>query len=624
MSATSPPATLAQVSGAVNPAHRAYLRLWGLLLRERRLLAVAAVGMLGAALATALFAALTGPGLRLLFTGGAPPTWLTGALGERVRALSPARLRLALPVALFLVSVARAGFGYLHASRMARLCLRTVADLQEALHRCLLRLPFSFFEGRHTGEVYARLAGDLGHVERALLQGFAYSLRDVAQLAALGAIALALDARLLLFGVLTLPVGVLAIAWFGRRLRAVSAELQDRQAQLVAKTQDAVSGAILLRVYRASAAPARRLGAAEDAVVRGGRRSAALRAAVTPTIELLAYLGVALVTVALQRRWVDVPPEKVVSFFGAVLLAYQPLKSLSTNGQWVVPGLTAAQRLFDLLDQAPALRDEPGAVALAALPAPGGAALAFAGVEVRYGHHRALAELDLAVRPGERVAIVGPSGAGKSTLLHLIPRLLDPSAGEVRVNGQALRAVTLASLRRQVALVSQDVFLFDATVAENLAPSGRRPSASEVADALELACATEVVQGLPEGLATRLGERGQVLSGGQRQRLSIARALLKAGAVLLFDEATSALDPPLEREILERLLARPRGSTFVAVTHRLVSAQLFERVVVLEGGRIVEDGPPAQLLTRGGWFASHAKPPALSRTLPFTIPGHDQ
>jgi subfamily B ATP-binding cassette protein MsbA len=331
---------------------------------------------------------------------------------------------------------------------------------------------------------------------------------------------------------------------------------------------------------------------------------------VTPTIEFLAQAALALVLLWMSFHRLDLPPEKVVSFFGAVILAYQPLKSISTNSQWIVPGLTAAARLFRLLDAPPAIADAPNARPLA--PAAGPIDLSFERVTVRYGEREVLSDVNLAIRAGERVAIVGPSGAGKSTLLHLLPRLLDPSAGLVRVAGQQVRELTLRSLRAHVGWVGQEVFLFDASVADNLRPGGapgeRSPGESSkvVERALTISGALEFVQALPQGLETRLGERGLRLSGGQRQRLSLARALMKQAPLLLLDEALSALEPQLEEEILDRLIGLG-SSTLVLVTHRLRTAERFDRVLVLQSGRLVEAGPPAELLRSGGWFArAHA------------------
>ena len=585
----------------------AYRRLWGLLLRRRGLLGTALIGMAGAAAATGLFALLTGPALKLLFTGGSAPVWLAGALGSFLRQQSPARLRLILPLILLAVAAVRAAFGYLQASRMAQLCLRTVAELQESLHRKLLELPLSFFEGHHSGEVYARFSTDLGHVERALTQGMTYGLRDAFQLVALVWVSLWLDARLLLLGCLTMPIAVFVIARFARALRSVSVRLQAQQAALLSQTQDLLSGALVLQVYGAEASALRAQARAEDGLLRDGARSAALRAAVTPTVEFLALAGLALVLVGLSVRFGggrELPPEKVVSFFGAVMLAYQPLKSISSNSQWLVPGLIAAERLFHLLDTPLAIADAPSARALPRrVPA---VPLAFEGVTVRYGARAALDAVDLRLLPGQRVAVVGSSGAGKSTLLHLVPRLLDPTSGLVRFAGEPVRELQLSSLRAQIGLVGQDVFLFDATVEENLSLGEPRPRA-DLLRALAAAGALEFVEALPAGLGTRLGERGHALSGGQRQRLSLSRALLKAAPLLLLDEAMSALDPPLEAQILRNLLHLSRPQTLLLVTHRLPSAALLDRVVVLEDGRIAEDGTPVQLLRAGGWFArAHA------------------
>ena len=251
-----------------------------------------------------------------------------------------------------------------------------------------------------------------------------------------------------------------------------------------------------------------------------------------------------------------------------------------------------------MIDAVPAVADKPSAQAIQRAAG----ALGFERVTVRYGDKTALDGLDLSIRAGERVGIVGPSGAGKTTLLHLVPRLLDPSDGRLRLDGADLRDLTLASLRRQIALVAQDVFLFDASVADNVAAAA--PGAPTATDRgrLDAAGALEFVRQLPDGLQTRLGERGASLSGGQRQRLAIARALLKDAPILLLDEATSALDAVTEAQIQRALVSLMAGRTVLIVAHRLSTVRSVDRLLVMDQGRLVEQGPHAELWAAGGLY----------------------
>jgi ATP-binding cassette, subfamily B, bacterial MsbA len=589
---------------------KTYLRLWSLFLRRPATLAVALLAMVGAAAATGAFAALTGPATRVLFTGGRPPTWIHGRLGEALSALSPERVRVLLPLVLFGLALVRAVLGYVQSVRMAGLALSSTADLQEGLHAKILTLPLSYFAGRHSGEIFSRFGNDLGEVERALTQGLAFSLRDVLQLAALLVVSALLDWRLLLLSLVTVPLTAWPIARFARSLREVSRNVQEQQARLVAETQEMLTGAAVLKVYGGEAAALRSLSRGEQRLLGEQRRSALLRAAFSPTVEIMGIGAFALVLVALQAGVLAVPADKLISFLGAVLLTYQPVKSLAQNSQWIAPGLVAADRIFALLDGEPAIADRPGSTPLQR-PRGRGALVELQGVSVRYradgppsspSSGDALRELDLRIEPGEILGIVGPSGAGKSTLLHLLPRLLDPTEGRVRISGRDLREVTLASLREQVSLVAQDVFLFDASVADNVRAAAPGASLAQLWEALDAVGAREMVERLPQGLDTRLGERGATLSGGQRQRLSLARALLKDAPLLLLDEATSALDSISEAQIERALRAYAGGRTIVWVTHRLASVVRADRIVVLAAGHVVEAGTPEALRRASGWY----------------------
>ncbi len=574
-----------------------YRRLWRLLMREPGQLVLALACMAGGAVATGGFALLTGPAVRLLFTGAAPAGG-TGRFEAFLQSLPPGQARAFLPLALLALTAARAACSYVQTERMGALTLRAVAELQEGLHGKLLSLPISYFQGRHTGELFSRFGNDLGEVQRALGQGLASGLRDALQIAALVVVSAFLDVRLLLLAALAIPATVWPIARFAGALRRISSEAQGMQAKQVAAAQEALSSAAILHAYGAEEAALRAYGHGEESLIAVQRRSFALRAAFSPTIELLAIVALALVLFAVSLSPSSLPPAKLLSFLGAVLLTYQPLKSLANSSQWIVPGLTAAERIFAVLDAVPTVADRPSARAL------GRAAgeLRFERASVQYGPKTALSELDLTVRAGERIGLVGPSGAGKTTLLHLVPRLLDPSSGLLLLDGLDVRDATLESLRKQVALVAQDVFLFDASVAENVAAAAPGAPSARIEAALEAAGALEFVRQLPDGLQTRLGERGASLSGGQRQRLAIARALLKDAPILLLDEATSALDAVTETQIQRALGGLMAGRTVLIVAHRLSTVRTVDRLLVMDQGRIVEQGSHLTLWAAGGLY----------------------
>jgi subfamily B ATP-binding cassette protein MsbA len=286
-----------------------------------------------------------------------------------------------------------------------------------------------------------------------------------------------------------------------------------------------------------------------------------------------------------------------VSFLATVALVFQPAKSLGKVGGTFLQGLAASERVFEVLDLVPTVSDRPGARAMP----PFREELRLEDVHVRLGEREALAGVSIVLRRGETVALVGASGAGKTTLASLLTRALDPDAGRVTVDGLDLREVTLASLRAQIALVPQEILLFDDTVRANVAYATAAGD-DRVRSALSAASATEFVNALPRGIDTVIGERGATLSGGQRQRLAIARALLRDAPILVLDEATSALDSESEREVQQALERLQQGRTVLVIAHRLSTIRAADRICVLSAGRIVEQGRHDELLAHGGEY----------------------
>jgi len=292
------------------------------------------------------------------------------------------------------------------------------------------------------------------------------------------------------------------------------------------------------------------------------------------------------------------------AFFAALLTAAQSLRQVSNLATLVSQGLVAGRRLFTALDVEPEIRDRPGTPDLSLTDA----TLKFEAVTFAYGNDAPVLDgVELEARRGEIVALVGPSGAGKTTILNLIPRFYDVAAGAVTIDGQEVRRVSLASLRRQIALVTQEPFLFDDTIAANIAYAREGASRSEVEAAARQAAAHEFILALPQGYDTVVGEAGARLSGGQRQRVAIARAFLKDAPLLLLDEATSALDSESEAQIQAALARLMSGRTTVLIAHRLSTVRGADRIYVLDQGRVVETGAHASLMTRGGLYARLAR-----------------
>ena len=332
-----------------------------------------------------------------------------------------------------------------------------------------------------------------------------------------------------------------------------------------------------------------------------------LRDAAMPMTDIFAGIVIALVlfVAGWQNLHGELSLNAFTGFLAALLLALQPVRTLSQYWPIASSGFAAASRMFDAIDAKPAIIDAPGAATLKVARAPAGGAVRFAGVSFGYdgGGDAALSAIDIDIPPGRKVALVGPSGAGKSTLFNLLLRFYDAKSGSISIDGTDIRAVTRASLRANIALVTQESILFDESVAENIALGRPGASQAEIETAARDAAAHEFIVELPEGYDTRVGEGGLKLSGGQRQRIAIARAMLRNAPILLLDEATSALDTGSEARVQEALSRLMHDRTTIVIAHRLSTVRDADMIFVLDRGQVVESGTHASLIERSGLYA---------------------
>ncbi len=507
--------------------------------------------------------------------------------------------------ALILIALAQAAFSFGQAYLLSAAGERLVADLRRRLYRHLQALSVGFFDGRRIGELLSRLTNDVGALQQAVGSGLLNALQQILIVVGAAALLVLTDWRLALVALAVLPPIVVASAFFGRRLERLSTETQAELGAATAVLEETIAGA---RTVRAFAREEYEIARYEQSVARtfdASMRRSRLRAAFIPIITLCALLGVigVMIVGATQVGRGALTPGALVSVILYMTMMAGALGGLTGVYAQLREAGGAASRLFELLDTAPEITDAPDA---RPLPDPLRGEVRLDGLSFAYGHApdapTALRDIDLVVAPGERVALVGPSGAGKSTLINLLLRFYDPTRGRITIDGHDTRTVTLASLRDALGVVPQDPILFGGTVAENIAYGRPDATPAEIAAAAANANAHDLIAELPEGYATVVGERGVRLSGGQRQRIAIARALLKDPRVLLLDEATSSLDGAAEaavRDALDRLM---RGRTTIVVAHRLSTIEDADRIVVLDAGRIAEEGRHADLLARGGLY----------------------
>lgn len=503
---------------------------------------------------------------------------------------------------LVLAFLAKNLFDYLQTYIMTAIEQGVVRDLRNRLYAHLHTLSLSFFHGERTGILASRIINDVQFVRSALAAGISNVIKESLVLTAALCWVFWASWRLALIALIVLPPSVGLIVWIGRRMRRRSEAMQERMADLQAVLYETLANIRVVKSFHAERFEVRRFGRENDAFYRSFLRLRRMGEAGGPLTESMMVAVAALVLwLGGQQIFIarTLEPHNFFLFVIALLSMMSPLKRLSNVNSIVQEGLAAAGRVFALLDTPPTIADRPGA-----RPATGfDEALRLEDVTFRYGDGPAVIDhVSLTVRRGETLALVGPSGAGKSTLIDLMARFHDPVEGRITLDGVDLRDHTVESIRALYGVVPQETILFRESVFANIAYGRDDADPGAVEAAARAANAYGFIERLPNGFATIIGERGVTLSGGERQRLALARAVFKDPPILVLDEATSSLDSESEALVQEAFERLRSGRTAVVIAHRLSTVQRADRIVVLERGRIVEEGKHAQLLARGGLY----------------------
>ncbi len=528
--------------------------------------------------------------------------WLMDPVVNRVFVERRADLLWPVGLAVFATFAVKGIGAYGQSIIMTRVGQTVLTDLQNRLFRHLLQMDLGFFAAHRTGTLISRLTTDIAAMRMAVSTALTGLGREALSIVFLVAVMFYQDWLLASVAFVAFPATVIPIATLGRRLRRVTANTQAQTGAFMTLVEQSLSGIRLVKAYRMETYEADRAQVLTTTIRNTVIKAERVKALASPLMETLGGVAVTIVIVYGGWRVIngDTSAGAFFSFITALLSAYRPMKALANANASVNEGLAGAQRLFAVLDTAPAMAEKPDASALQVTRGE----VRFEDVAFSYGGAlEALKGVAFTAPAGRTTALVGPSGAGKTTILNLIPRFYDVSAGAILIDGTNIADVTLASLRDAIALVSQDVVLFDDSIRANIRYGRPNASDAEVEEAARTAGAHDFIQALSEGYATMVGERGQTLSGGQRQRIAIARAVLKNAPILLLDEATSALDAETERQVQAALERLKQGRTTLVIAHRLSTVASADQICVIDQGRVVETGDHGALIARDGTYA---------------------
>jgi len=547
-----------------------------------------------------LIAAFVCSGLVAAFSGAY--AWLVKPVLDEIFINKNSALLLALPLALFAVSVLKSLFSYGQNYLMNYVGNQVITDIRQELFGKLIRLPVKYHDANTSGRLVSRVVNDVTLMANAI----AGVLKDVFQqgltfLAMLGVIFYQ-NWRLGGVSIIVIPLAVVTMMRMGKRLRTLAASGQERMGDMASTLQETLSGIRMVKAYGREEAEAERFKQSNKAFLNTTMKAIQVSSLGSSHMEVIGVVGVAAIiwyggSLVING---DMTPGAFFSFLTAMFMAFTPIRRLSGSNNTIQQALAAAERVFGVIDLQTEQELDRGQLVMPPITR----SVVYQDVTFLYEGQTvpALSDIDLEIRAGEMIALVGSSGSGKTTLANLLPRFYEPTAGRLLIDGVDIQSFTLASLRAQIGIVSQEVVLFDDTVLNNIAFGRQGAAEADMVNAAKLAYAHDFIERLPQGYRTMVGERGVKLSGGERQRLAIARAILRDPPLLILDEATSALDTESERVVQLALSNLMEHRTTLVIAHRLSTIQRADRIVVLNRGTIVEMGTHDELLLHGGHY----------------------
>jgi len=577
-----------------------YSRILKLLPPYKVQFALAFVCMVGFALSNGAMAYLIGPVMKFLFSNETMTAGIT-VVPFDIYTVPREKMLVGIPLAIIIVAVVKGLSSYGQSFFMGYVGQGVVRDIRKRLYEHVLSLPASYFTSNPTGVLISRLTNDVNLLQTTTSEAISTMLKQSLTIVVLAVVIVSLDWKLALAASIALPLSVYPMRKLGKRMKKVSTHTQVSMGAMTTLLHEAIAGIRIVKAFCMEDYESARFHAENQRYTHNQLRSIKIRSISSPLMETFGAVGFA-VTIwfaAYRISHGTLKPETFISFFASVIMFYQPIKALNGVNLNIQQGLAAATRIFEILDRETEVQHSDGALTLDGI----NDSIEFKGVNFKYGAATVLNGIDLRVKKGEVLAIVGSSGAGKTTFVNLIPRFYDISGGSILIDGKEIRDISLKSLRSQIAIVSQQIVLFNDTVKKNIAYGDIESDDATIMSAARAANAHDFISRLPNGYDTIIGEGGVRLSGGERQRLSIARAIFKNAPILILDEATSALDTESEHEVQKAISNLMVGRTTFVIAHRLSTVRNADRIIVLSGGGIKEMGRHDELLSLEGEYS---------------------
>ncbi len=544
-----------------------------------------------------LFSAMLAMILVAVFTGS--QAWLVRDLLDKIFINKSQQFLNMLPGVVIVVFFLKGVFYYIYNFLLEQVGQAVIRDLRIRIFKHVHAQPLSFFHSMPTGTLISRVISDVNLMQGAVSNALVGILRDFFQVIILLGIIFYMNWRLALFSFAILPLAFSSVVFFGRIFRRLSITSQEETARMSNILHETITGNRIVKAFGREKYEGDRFHKQVTKLFDIIIKDAKYRSVQHPYMEFIGGIAIALIIWFGGNEVIkgNATPGAFFSFLTALIMAYDPVKGVSRINSTVQQGLAAASRVFSLLDVQPEISDKENATVLL----PFSESIKFDNVCFQYNDdEQILSEINLEIRKGEALALVGPSGSGKTTLTNLIPRFFEIAKGQLLIDGQDIRDVTMQSLRDKIAIVTQEIILFNDTIRNNIAYGDLNCTEDEIKNAANAAHALAFIESFPEGFDTIIGEGGARLSGGERQRVSIARALLKNAPILILDEATSALDTESEREVQKALENLMKNRTTLVIAHRLSTITRSDRIIVLKAGKIVEEGTHEELLEKRG------------------------